>query len=153
MSATLPDTYLSRFAADAAEAEREENEFRRGYAARLATLERTRVFANRRHALVKALSAAIEGAEDAAAALKASERVLEQEFGLSPDSPAHQPILASFGSVADEIDKILNREDEPDHGRVVAAISEFERWYQERTGSPFMALYDVYVQATPVVDF
>lgn len=149
----MPDTYLARldqlaFAADCAEAE-----LREDYIARLASLERERVFANRRVHLVKALSAAIEGADDEAAALAASDAVLTEEFGLSGANENHKPIIARFRAVSDAIDAVLNCEGEPDHDAVLAALAAFEDWYQDRTGKPFMALYDVYVQQTPVVDF
>ncbi len=153
MSAALPETYLTRIAVAAREAENAEAEFRKSYTERLGALERARVFAHRRHALLKALSSAIEGADDLDAAFRAGELVLEQEFGLSSSSEAHKAILLAFRPVSDEIDTILNCEDEPDHSSVISALEEFERWYEAHTGSQFMALYDVYVQATPVVDF
>ncbi len=149
----MPDTYLARLQADAFAADKAEGEVRKEYIARLTSLERERVFANRRLHMMQALSAAIEGADDEAKALAASDAVLTEEFGLSGGNDGHKVVIERFRTVSDAIDAVLNCEGEPDHAAVLTALAEFEGWYLDRTGKPFMALYDVYVQQTPVVDF
>lgn len=149
----LPDTYLARLNAAAEAAGRAEDDFRKSYASQLQALERARVFANRRFNLVRELSRAIEGADDGPAAIKAGERILAENFSLSGSNPAHTEILAAFARVSDEIDTALNCEGEPQPDVVLQSFAEFEQWYEARTGTPFMALYDVYVPQTPVVDF
>lgn len=153
MSAVPPETYLTRSAAAAREAELAETDFRRRYTEELAAFEKKRINAFRRNTLLKALSSAIEGAEDEKAAFAAGERVLTEEFGLEASNEAHKPILEAFRPVSDAIDTILNCEDEPDHEAVLTALETFEKWYEARSGTPFMALYDSYSPETPVVDF
>lgn len=149
----LAETFLSRLADDAAAGDRAEAELRREFGERLAQVERERVFANRRLHLMRCLAAAVEGAEDDAAALAAGDRVIEAEFGLSRASEAHGVIMDRFRPVADAVDTLLNCEAEPDHAAVLGALASFEQWYEAHTGKPFLALYDVYRAQTPVVDF
>ena len=149
----LAETYLTRLAGAASDSDRAEADLRREFGERLAVVERERVFANRRLHLMRALSAAVEGADDDAAAHAASDRVLNEEFGLGRGSEAHAAIMDRFRIVADTVDELLNCEGEPDHAGVIAALASFESWYEGHTGKPFMALYDVYRTQTPVVDF
>ncbi len=148
----MPDTYLTRLDEAARSAETLETEFRQSYASRLAALERDRVFAFRRLNLLRALSAAIEGADDEKAAIAAGVRVLRDEIGLSEGVEGHKAVIDRFAPVSDAVDTALNCE-EPDHEAVLNALKAFEDWYQARTGQPFLALFDTYVPQTPVVDF
>ncbi len=158
MPAVPPDTYLTLFSAAAQHAEQQEDQFRKGYASELQRLERERAFAHRRHGLMQRIGRALDGGTDGEQARQAVERVLAQEFGLDPAIEAHQPILEAFHAVSDAIEATWIK-DPPDSrpmadpATVPAALAAFEAWYLARTGTPFMALYDVYVQETPVVDW
>jgi hypothetical protein len=150
------DTYLSLFATAARNAEQAENIFRKGYATELERLERERAFAHRRHGLMQAIGVALSEEGEDGTVQRAVRRVLAQEFGLEAEREAHQPILEAFDAVSAAITASIRPADdapEPDPSTVQVALAAFEEWYFARTGTPFMALYDVYVQETPVVDW
>jgi hypothetical protein len=150
---TVPDTFLTLLKAETVAAEAAEGEFRRSYYEQLQALERARSFAHRRLHFAEKLTAAIDGAEDDAQAIAAGARLLAEEFGLEAANPAHQPVFEAFRAVSDAVDTVLNCEGEPNPALVRDALKTFETWYETRSGQPLFALYDVYVQQTPVVDF
>lgn len=148
-----PETFLDRLAAQARQAEAAEADYRADYRATLDRLERERAYANRRLRFVRKLAAAIDDAGDQDAALAAGDRLLNEEFGLTPHNPAHAATLSAFRTVSDEVDTALNCEGEPDHSTVMQRLAAFEADYEARTGVAFFALYDVYMPETPKVDF
>jgi hypothetical protein len=149
------DDILLHLGTAAAEASLAEDEYRRNHAERLRVLERSRVFAYRRLNLVRDLVAAVRGTEDGDAAVAAAETVLSREFGLGRGSEAHRAVLDRFVPVIEALDLAVNGDEEDRVGidTVLKALADFEAWYEARGGSPFLALYDVYVPQTPVVDF
>ncbi|MCA0404629.1 MAG: hypothetical protein LCH39_00555 [Proteobacteria bacterium] len=153
MPVDAPPTFLDLIRAEAARCDAAEAECRARFAEELRALERARIFANRRAALLAALASAIEGAPDDAAAYAAGERVLEEETGLTRASEAHGPLIDAFRPVIDAIDTLLNCEDEATQGSVLKALATYEAKHKTRTGNDFLALYDVYRPETPVVDF
>lgn len=153
MSIDATPSFLDLIRAEAARCDAAEAECRARFAEELRTLERARVFANRRAALLGALAAAVEGAEDDAAAYAAGERALEEETTLSRAYEAHHPHIEAFRPVIDAIDTLLNCEDEATQQSVLDALAAYEADYKSRTGNDFLALYDVYRPETPVVDF
>ncbi|MCP8937562.1 hypothetical protein NK718_03470 [Alsobacter sp. SYSU M60028] len=149
----MADGFLDRLRQAAASARDAEDAFRRGYAERVRVLERERVFAHRRSGLLEAVAAAVAGAADADEAARRGRDALAQKTGLSGANEAHKVILDRFSPVTEAIDEALNCEGEPDHDAVLARLAEFEDWFAARSGQPFLALFDVYAQETPVVDF
>ena len=153
MPADVRLSALDLFRAAASEADGAEAALRARYTEELKGLERARVFANRRLALMMALCAHVEGAKDDASAYAAGEKALEEEMGLTRTSEAHVPLIDAFRPVIDLIDTLLNCEDEAAPQSVVEALSAYEARYTALTGQAFFALYDVYRSETPVVDF
>jgi hypothetical protein len=153
-----PETYLSLFSGAARQAEQAEAAFRRGYAAELQRLERERAFAHRRFGLMQAIGRSLEEITESAEGRATVHRVLAREFGLDAAREAHRPILEAFDTVSDAILASMKTGDTADGtlidpAAVPIALAAFEAWYLSRTGTPFMALYDVYVPETPVVDW
>jgi len=150
---TVPETYLTLLQEAVVVADRAETQFRKSYVDRLRALEIERVFANRRMHFIQALSDALSGVADAEKCAFAGDRVLDAEFSLTLTNPNNAIIIERFRPVSQAIGATLSAEGEADHGAVLAQLADFENWYQRHTSQPFMALYDVYVQQTPVVDF
>lgn len=150
---TVPETYLTLLQEAVVVADRAETQFRKSYVDRLRALEIERVFANRRLHFIQALSDALSGVADAEKCALAGDRVLDAEFSLTLTNPNNAIIIERFRPVSQAIGATLSAEGEADHGAVLAQLADFENWYQRHTSQPFMALYDVYVQQTPVVDF
>ena len=149
------DDILRHLETAAAGASRAEDDYRRSHADRLKLLERDRVFAYRRLNLVRDLIGAIRGAEDGDAAVSAAEALLRREFGLSREREAHATVLERFVPVTEALDLMVNGDEEERVGSDVAAkaLATFEAWYEAHSGTPFLALFDIYVTQTPVVDF
>lgn len=149
------DDILLHLETAAADASRAEDDYRLSHAERLRLLERERTFAYRRLNLVRDLVAAVRGTEDGDAAVAAAEALLAREFGLGRSSEAHRAVLDRFARVVEALDLCVNGdpEEKVDIDAVLKALADFEAWYEARGGSPFLALYDVYVPQTPVVDF
>jgi hypothetical protein len=153
MPADVPLSALDLFRAAASEADGAETALRARYAEDLKAVERARVFANRRLALMMALCSGVQGAQDDASAYAAGEKVLQEEMGLSRTSAAHVPLIDAFRPVIDLLDTLLNCEDEAAPQSAVEALGAYEVQYRSLTGQEFFALYDVYRSETPVVDF
>ncbi len=147
------ESFLDLLRAAAAGAAAAETALRARFSQEIRGLERARVFASRRLALVTALAQTIEGAQDEAEAFAAGERALAGETGLCRANSVHGEHLDAFRPVIDAIDSVLNCEDEVAPASVLEALAAFERDYAARMGSEFLELYDVYRPETPVVDF
>ena len=117
--------------AAAGQAEAAETAFRAEAARRIAALAEARAFAYRRLNLVRAIGAAIAGAEDADAAVAQGLAVLRDRLGWSQDSEVRSEIAERFASVC----------------------AAFEAWYLDRCGTPFWILFEVPIRETPLVDF
>lgn len=153
MPVAPPDTVLASFTEATRAAERAEEDFRKGFNERLQKLERERAFAYRRQGLITEICTELAGKDNPDEARRAVREVLLREFGLDPAREAHQPILAAFEAVTDALLAATGRIEAERPIALPDALSTFEHWYEAHTGSPFMALYDVYVPVTPVVDY
>jgi len=132
-----------------------ESDFRREIARRIKALENERAFAFRRYNLICAIADLVASAESEEIAVAGATAVLRTKLGWSSDSEARAAVLSRFAPVAQTMFASLAPSDneeapEPD---VIAALSEFERWYAETHPSPFWVLFENYMPETPVVDF
>lgn len=148
-----PETFLATLDQGAKSAKAEEAEFRASYATRVAQLERTRVLAFRRLHLMRAVTQAIEGADNEEEALARAKAACIEALNLDRRMEKHMAVAARFTPVAEAIDEAVNCEGEPDHQAVLTALTAFETWYEGETGQSVYAILDVYVPETPVVDF
>jgi hypothetical protein len=132
-----------------------ENDFRREIAQRIKALESERAFAFRRFNLMRAIADVVTSAESEEIAVAGSTALLRAKLGWSSDSEARAAVLSRFAPVAQAMFASLapsNDEDAPPPD-VIAALSEFERWYGETHPNPFWILFENYIPETPVVDF
>jgi hypothetical protein len=142
----------------AAEAARSaEDRFRRETAARIDTLAQERAYAFRRLNFVRAIAEAARVSEDGASAVEAARAAVRRELGWQAEDARRSEILERLQPVLLRITAQLGG-GEPDAGEVapedvIAALREFESWFQADTGTSFYALFDRYVPETPVVDF
>jgi hypothetical protein len=142
IAAAIP--LLDRLKAEAEQADKAEDAYRREAAQRIKALEQERSFAYRRLNLLRAVAGAMAEAEQEKEAVAAAERVLRDKLGWASDSAPRLAVLRQFDAVASAM-----------HGAAeeTAALSRFEAWYQEAHGSPFWILFEHYMRETPLVDF
>jgi len=132
-----------------------ENDFRREIAQRIKALENERAFAFRRFNLMRAIADVVASAESEEIAVAGAAALLRAKLGWSSDSEARAAVLSRFAAVAQAMFVSLAPSDDegappPD---VIAALSEFERWYGETHPNPLWILFENYIPETPVVDF
>ena len=138
-------------AAEAAKAA--EVSFRREAAGHIATLERERAFAFRRLNLMQAIAEAVVSAENEEVAVASAFAVLRMRLGWTSDSEALSEVITHFGPVAIAVFRSSGSGDEQAAADIRAALADFERWYAETRGSPFWALFEQQMPATPLIDF
>ncbi len=130
--------------------------YRRETVQRIAALERERTFAFRRLNLMRAVIAAVSGAETEEEAAARAAAALCYEVGWDGVSEARTTVLEEFAAVAKAVFADLDRQADasPGDGAVaLAALGAFETWYGATHTGPFWALFDQYVPQTSVVDF
>ncbi|ADZ69714.1 hypothetical protein [Polymorphum gilvum] len=143
--------FLTELDRRASEAQQEEVRFRRSFAEEVARRERARVFAFRRAGFMARMTAVCIPADSDEAAAKAAQAAICAEFGWSGGSEAHARILDRFAPVAEAVRRsVTGAADETDP---IAEMADFEDWYAETTGSPFLALFDQEPLEAPVVEF
>lgn len=132
-----------------------ENEFRREIAGRIKAMEDERAFAFRRYNLMRAIADAVASAESEEIAITDATAILRSKLGWSNESEARSVVLSHFAPVAQATFASLTPAKEKEaHGPdVLAALSDFERWYAATHPNPFWALFENYMPETPVVDF
>ena len=132
----------------AAEAARvAEAAYRKTAAAETARLERERVTAFRRARLVRMLEESASGAETSEEAVKRQRARLCREFGWSGEAAGEQ---AALDRIAPVCAALVAKDGATD---LASLLKDFETWFEADRGVSFYALFDVYVQETPVVDF
>lgn len=163
MTETHP--FIATLKQDAVVREREESEFRRTMAVRVAALAEARAFANRRMNLMKSLFAATEQAESEALAVASALAALRGRLGWREDSAARDEVLAEYAKVAaaafaathvsDEADDdiVTNATDDEGPDDIAVALASFESWYEVARGKPFWVLFEHYMPETQLVDF
>ncbi len=132
-------------AADAANAA--EAAYRKAAAAEIARLERERVTAFRRARLVRMLEDSANGAETNEDAVKRQQARLCREFSWNGEAAGER---AALDRIAPVCAALAAKEGAAD---IAALVADFETWFEADRGVSFYALFDVYVQETPVVDF
>jgi hypothetical protein len=132
-----------------------EKAYRRETAQRIAALERERTFAFRRLNFMRAVIAAVAGAETEEEATTRAAAALCDQIGWDGLSEARTAVLDQFAAVTKAISADLDQEAEQARGdgAVLAALGTFEAWYGATHTGPFWALFDQYVPQTSVVDF
>ena len=150
---TPASSFLDALKATAEDAARAESDFQREVAARTKALERERAFAHRRLNFMRAIADAVASAEDEAMAVAAANAVVQAKLGWASDSEARGEVLSFFGPVAKVVFDSLDLEQGTSPPEVVAALLDFENWYESTRGSPFWILFDNYMPETPRVDF
>ena len=135
-----------------------EDDFRREVAQRIKALERERAFTFRRYNLMRALAEAVASAESEEIAVAGATAILRSKLGWASDSEARAAVVSRFAPVAQAMFASLappptdqNAPAAPPD--VVAALTNFERWYAETHSQPFWILFETYMPETPVVDF
>lgn len=132
----------------AAEAARvAEAAYRKTATVETARLERERVTAFRRARLVRMLEESATDAESSEDAVKRQRARLCREFGWSGEAAGEQAALDRIAPVCAALAAKDGASD------IAALLKNFEAWFETDRGVSFYALFDVYVQETPVVDF
>jgi hypothetical protein len=129
-----------------------EGSFRREAAKQIATLEQERAFAFRRLNLMRAIAEAVVSAESEEVAVASAFAVLRTRLGWTSDSEARSEVITHFGPVAQAVFR-TSASGEEGVADIHTALADFERWYGETRRSPFWALFEQQMPATPLVDF
>jgi hypothetical protein len=137
-----------------------EDEIRREMADRIKALEVERAYAFRRLNLMRAIAEVVATAEGEEIGVAAATAVLRARLGWSSDSEARDEVITRFAPVAIAMYASLSPEIETPSGQqpapepdVLAALTEFERWYAETHPVAFWVLFENYMPETPRVDF
>jgi hypothetical protein len=137
-----------------------EDEIRREMAERIKALEVERAYAFRRLNLMRAIAEVVATAEGEEIGVAAATAVLRARLGWSSDSEARDEVITRFAPVAIAMYASLSPEIETPSGQqpapepdVLAALTEFERWYAETHPVAFWVLFENYMPETPRVDF
>jgi hypothetical protein len=155
------DELLRPLAEAAASAQREEIDFRDNVGREIEKRERVRQYAFRRLSLAELLLKAARQAGNAEAAVAVQTAALRSEFGWHGESEQQQRIFAFWRPVAIAVWEVVKPLPEeagavpasvpvPD---IVAALAEFERWYEAEFGTNYLAILDQEKQEYPVVEF
>lgn len=160
---TIVTSLLDTLTAAAARAGETEAAYRRETVQRIAALERERSFAFRRLNLMRAVIAAVAGAETEEEATARGATALCAEIGWDGISEARTAVLEQFAAVTKAVVAELEREPDASAGEGAAspydgpsaltALADFEKWYGETHTGPFWGLFGQYVPQTSVVDF
>jgi hypothetical protein len=151
---TQPPAFLATLEAAAHAADAEETTFRREAAARIETMERARTFAFRRLNVLRAMAEAAGRAPDPDASIAAQVGLIRDRIGWRrPEDETPRAVLERLAPLAASVDAEVRAGADADTGDSCAELERFERWYAERFGVPFWALFDHHSPETPVVDF
>ena len=135
-----------------------ESDFRREVAQRIKALESERAFAFRRYNLIRAVAEAVASAESEEIAVAGAAAILRAKLGWASDSEARDAVVSRFAPVTQAMFASLappaaDQDAPAAPPDVVAALTDFERWYTESHPQPFWILFETYMPETPVVDF
>lgn len=120
-------------------------------ARRAAELKREREFAWRRLNLVRAIARAAGPAEKAEDATAAGRTALLREVGWNGATQAQRDVADRFAAVTLAL-WAATRPD-PDVGADVSGtLADFEAWYADTRGGPFLALMDREIPELPLVE-
>jgi hypothetical protein len=152
---TEPLAFLTTLEAAARDADAEERSYRREAAARIETLERARTFAFRRLNVLRAMAEAASRAPDPATSIGAQLGLLRDRLGWAgAEGETPRAVLDQLAPLAACVDAGVRAGTAASVTEDLAAeLGRFERWYSERFGNEFWALFDRYSPETPVVDF
>jgi hypothetical protein len=152
---TEPLAFLTTLEAAARDADAEERSYRREAAARIETLERARTFAFRRLNVLRAMAEAASRAPDPATSIVAQLGLLRDRLGWAgAEGETPRAVLDQLAPLAACVDAGVRAGTAASVTEDLAAeLGRFERWYSERFGNEFWALFDRYSPETPVVDF
>jgi hypothetical protein len=143
-------TWLEALTAEAHAAGAAEQQHQKDAARRAAELKEARAFAWRRLNLMRALAAAVRGAEDAEAATAAGRAAMMREVGWNGATQAQRDVAERFAPVTLAVWSATRPEPEP--GDAAAAFAAFEEWYSAERGAPFLALMEREIVELPLVE-
>jgi hypothetical protein len=147
-------SFLEQLKAAAAEADAAEAAVRREITARIKEIENARAFAYRRLNFMRALAEAAAAAENEEIAVANVLAVARERLRWSSDSEARAAVLARLAPVARAMFVRLSPPEKADAlPDPMAALADFEKWYETTHGQPFWPLFEHYIPETPRVDF
>ena len=145
------DAYLATLAAAARAASTAELEHQKEAARRAAELRLARAFAWRRLNLVRAVAAAVRGAERHGGRRRRRPRAaFLREVGWNGATQAQRDVADRFAPVALAVWSAGRGE--PARPTPAAALAAFEAWYAAERGVPFLALMEREVVELPLVE-
>ena len=153
------DHFLVPLAEAATAAQREEIDFRDNVGREIERRERARQYAFRRLSLAELMAETARRASDEEGAIAAQTLTLRGEFSWHGESEQTKRIFAAWRPVALTVWAAVRpppAEGEatpPSPPDVVAALAEFERWYEAEFGTNYLAILDQEKQEFPVVEF
>jgi hypothetical protein len=145
--------FLDALKSAAVEAEVAEKQYRREAAQRIAGLERERSFAFRRLNLMRAVAAAVAGAEEEEVAVANAVAVLREKLGWVTPSEAREEVLSRFAAIGAAAFQSEETSELVAAPSVQEALADFENWYGSCHPAPFLALFEQYIPDRPRVDF
>ncbi|HWV82267.1 MAG TPA: hypothetical protein VNZ50_12625 [Hyphomicrobiaceae bacterium] len=154
------DEFLGPLAAAAALAQREEIDFRDNVGREIEKRERARQYAFRRLSIAELMLKAARQAEDVETAVASQTAALRAEFGWNGEGEASRKIVVAWRPVALAIweavkppPQAADAASPPPAPDIVAALTEFERWYEAEFGANYLAILDQEKLEYPVVEF
>ncbi|WP_029003738.1 hypothetical protein [Azorhizobium doebereinerae] len=157
---TPVDHLLAALAEAASAAGAREDAFRTEAATTARRLEAERAAAYRRLAFMRALSEAVAGAQTPEAAVAAVHAQVRAGFGWDGESEARTQVLERIAPLALALHAQAHPAPQEDTtappdapADPLAALTDFEAWYEQTRASSFWYLFEHYMPETPRVDF
>ena len=148
MTETPIAAYLETLNAAARTASIAEQEHQKEAVRRAGELREARAFAWRRLNLVRAIAAAVAGAEGPEAVAAAGRAAVLRETGLSGATEAQREVADRFALVTVAVAAAAAGEE----ADPAAALADFEAWYAGARGVPFLSLMEREVPELPLVE-
>jgi hypothetical protein len=154
MTAPVLQTVIDNLDAAARSASVAEEKFRREVVERIAALERARAFAFRRLNFVKAIVAAVAGAEDHPSAIAQANAAFLRETSWNGASASQREVMEQFAPVANAIwdARQTGENDSESAAAIEQQLAAFEQWFERNRNAPFLSLMDREVLELPLVE-
>ncbi len=146
-----PETITTAFERAAVQAKHAEDIYRKQAATEIARLEAERLRAFRRVRLISILESAARATATGEDIYATQHRRLCHDLGWSGQSEAQVEVLDRLYDVCRAVQPQAAPATATD--TVQARLEVFEQWFLAHRKASFYALFDIYVQETPVVDF
>ena len=152
MSTTDFAAWMEELKTEAQAAGIAEQEHQKQAARRAAELKEARAFGWRRVNLLRGVASAVRNAEDEDAAVAAGRTVFLREVSWNGASAPQREVADRFAPLVQAVWAATRPEPEVGAAEVQSAWTEFEDWYAEARGRPFLTLMERDIVELPLVE-